>query len=151
MRPCYHSRNASDSPDVARAFLAAAARGYEHAAAHPADAADALLAYVESAVAAGRMPPLAPPLERDFLLDSARAVAPHLLGTDGRWGRMEPRRWADFLGFLDSAGLLTAKVQSRAPSGPEAATLDELRAPGGGGERVAPPAVEELATNEYLP
>jgi hypothetical protein len=54
------------------------------------------------------------------------------------------------VGFLGDAGLLTDKVQSRAP-GPHAATLDELRAAGGGGERMAAPAAADLATNEFLP
>lgn len=60
-------------------------------------------------------------------------------------------RWSKFLSFLDTAGLLTDKVQSRTPAGPETATLDELRAPGGGGQRVAAPKAEDLATNAYLP
>jgi hypothetical protein len=59
-------------------------------------------------------------------------------------------RWSKFIAFLDSTGLLTSKVQSRTP-GPDAATLDELRAPGGGGERVAAPRAADLATNGYLP
>ncbi|KIZ06750.1 sulfonate/nitrate/taurine transport system substrate-binding protein [Monoraphidium neglectum] len=138
-----------DSPDVARAFLAAAARGYRHAAEHPADAAAALCAYVDAGVSAGEWPPLPTPLDPAMVADSAAAVAPHLLGPQG-WGRMDLERWSNFLAFLDSAGLLTAKVQSRA-SGPDNATLDELRSPGGGGERVAPPPADNLATNEFLP
>lgn len=49
-RPTPKLAHFRDSPDAARAFLAAAARGYAHAAAHPADAADALLAYCDSQV-----------------------------------------------------------------------------------------------------
>lgn len=140
------------SPGAARAFLAAAARGYERAAARPDEAAAALVEHVSAAVSAGRMPPLEPPLDPEFVAESAREVSPHLLDAGGRWGRMDPGRWRDFLGFLDSSGLLTRKVQSRDPAGrADAATLDELRAPGGGGERVPPPRVEDLATNDYLP
>lgn len=61
-------------------------------------------------------------------------------------------RWSNFLSFLDGAGLLTSKVQSRAAGAGAGATatLDELRTPGGGGGRVPAPAAEELATNEFF-
>jgi hypothetical protein len=70
------------------AFLEAASRGYRHAAAHPEDAADALLAYVNARFASGAWPPLAAPLDAGMLRDSANAVAPYLLGPNG-WGHME--------------------------------------------------------------
>jgi hypothetical protein len=61
-----------------------------------------------------------------------------------------PPRWSKFVGFLDRAGLLTSKVQSRGPASPDTASLDGLRA-GDVGGRVAAPAAAELATNEFLP
>ncbi|KAI8472678.1 MAG: NMT1/THI5 like-domain-containing protein [Monoraphidium minutum] len=138
-----------DSPDAVRAFLAAAGRGYAHAAAHPEDAAAALCDYVEGQVSSGAWPPLAAPLDRGMVAESAATLAPHLLGPGGAWGKMDLERWSKFVAFLDAAGLLTDKVQSRGP-GPAAATLDELRAPGGGGAPVAAPAAADLATNEFF-
>lgn len=78
-----------DAPDAVRGFLRAAARGYAHAAAQPADAADALIQYTDQQVASGAWPPLAAPLERGMLEESAAALAPHLLRADGSWGRMD--------------------------------------------------------------
>lgn len=40
-------------------------------------------------VSSGAWPPLPAPLERSMLVDSAAAVAPHLVGAGGTWGRMD--------------------------------------------------------------
>lgn len=80
----------------------------------------------------------------------APSARPSLRPVHARKRDLFRRRWAKFVAFLDSAGLLTDKVQSRSP-GPRAATLDELRAPGGGGEKLPAPGAAALATNEFLP
>ncbi len=130
--------------------MSAAARGYEEAAAQPKEAAAALAAYARRMVASGAWPELpASAVDDTLLAESSAAVAPYLLNKDGRWGAQDMDKWAKFVGFLDAEGMLTAKVQSRAP-GANRATLDELRSPGGGGPRMPAPAVSDLATNEYL-
>jgi hypothetical protein len=76
---------------------------------------------------------------------------PHFPALAALLGPSPPAQsWSKFVAFLDGAGLLTHKVQSRGPAGHATTSLDALRA-GGGGERVPPPAVEALATNEFLP
>jgi hypothetical protein len=85
------ARPPRDSPDTVRAFLSAASRGYHHAAAHPEEAADALLAYTDARVASGTWPPLPAPLDADMVRESACALAPYLLGPKG-WGHMEMER-----------------------------------------------------------
>lgn len=51
-----------------------------------------------------------------------------MLTADGRWGVMDPARWESFLDWLSASGLLTTKVQSRAPQDGVSASLDGLRA-----------------------
>lgn len=51
-----------------------------------------------------------------------------MLTADNRWGVMDPARWVAFLDWLSASGLLTTKVQSRAPKAGVSTTLDGLRA-----------------------
>ena len=48
--------------------------------------------------------------------------------SDGRWGYQDPQNWAEYLKWLDEAGILTTALQSRHPdSGPGLVSLDDLR------------------------
>ena len=48
--------------------------------------------------------------------------------SDGRWGYQDPQNWADYLRWLDGAGLITTALQSRNPdSGHGLVSLDDLR------------------------
>lgn len=109
-------------PAAVAAFLAAADEGYRFAAAHPADAADAMM------TAAGGHPSLA---DAGFVRAACAALAPALLDpATGAWGRMEPARWATFVAWLQSRGILT-EVDTGSPI----ETLD----------------VGALFTNDHLP
>ncbi len=65
---------------------------------------------------------------------------------------MDAARWERFLDWLSASGLLTTKVQSRAPQEGVSTTLDALRA-GDAGEPIARSAVSSanLFTNDFLP
>jgi ABC-type nitrate/sulfonate/bicarbonate transport system substrate-binding protein len=78
------------------AALAGVARGYEFAAASPAEAADIMRTY-------SAHPTLA---DAEFVRASVAAAAPALLGEGGTWGRQEEGVWARFLGYLQGLGLL---------------------------------------------
>jgi ABC-type nitrate/sulfonate/bicarbonate transport system substrate-binding protein len=129
-----------------RAALAAAARGYAFAAAHPEEAADLL------AAVAAEYPDLPAPLEVEAARAGAKLAAPAMLDAAGRWGSMRAERWDAFLDWLSKAGLLTTKVQSRGAPDAGAASLDALRA-GDAGERIPREAVDAAAlfTNNFLP
>ena len=50
------------------------------------------------------------------------------LRSDGMWGYQDPQNWADYLSWLDGAGLLTTALQSRNPdNGHGLVSLDDLR------------------------
>ncbi|GLC40077.1 hypothetical protein PLESTM_000989800 [Pleodorina starrii] len=145
-----HPDTIRDKPDVVRSFLAATARAYEWAAAHPAEAAEALLAAVVAEHAAA---PLPKPLDPEVVQESQAYLSSHLLDGSGRWGRMQPSVWSSFVDWLSQSGLLTAKVQSRAPQpGTPTTSLDGLRG-GDVGEPIPRDRVDERAmfTNELLP
>lgn len=135
-----------DNADVARAFVAATARGFEWAASNPLLAADLL-------TSAGNAdnPALEQPLEAVFVRASVLATVPFYM-EGGSWGRMERRRWDGFLDWLSEQGLLTNKVQSRSAPAGNTATLDELR-DGDAGKSIPRSEVSSdvIFTNEYLP
>lgn len=105
-----------------RAFLAASARGFAFAAAHPEEAARLFFD-----VATAENPDLPRPLNLDMCIESTRFLAD--CGTwKGAWGRMEPARWLEFVGWLHSTGLLTSARQSRTPNVvANTVSLDDLR------------------------
>ena len=82
--------------DILRRFLAATAEGYKRAAADPAAAAAAIVASGHPSVA-----------DAAFVHAAAEATADRYLTTEGTWGAMHHERWARFLGFLASEGILT--------------------------------------------
>ncbi len=130
-----------------KAFLAATARGFTFAAEHPDEAAA-----IFCALATQENPGLPTPLDAEMCARSMRYLAAEkaFINDSGEWGVMSRARWAAFVDWLASNGLLTRAAPSRTPDGVDTVSLDDLRA-GKGGEAVAAPAPEALFTNEYLP
>lgn len=92
-----------------RALLRATADGYAWAAAHPADAADVMVA-----AAGADHPSLAD--DPGFVRESVAAAAPAYLHPDtGAWGAMDAGVWERFLSWLGEQGLLTGRDGARLP------------------------------------
>lgn len=145
-----HPDTVRDKADAVRAFLAATARAYEWAAAHPAPAA---ACFLEAVAAEHADSPLAKPLDPELVRESQEYLSSHLLDpSTGRWGTMRPVVWASFVDWLAEAGLLTTRVQSRSPAPGVSTTLDGLRA-GDVGERIPRDSVDvgTMYTNDLLP
>ncbi len=85
-----------DSPETARAFLRATAKGYRYAAAHPEEAAEMLIAgdttgSLEDA--------------RDLVYASQKWLAGQYTADAPAWGRIDPERWNGFYAWLHRNGL----------------------------------------------
>ena len=88
----------SDNPDVAKAFLSAAKKGYEYAIENPDDAADILLEAV-------------PELENGELVkESQRWLAAEYKADVDRWGYIDPERWNRFYEWINENKLFEANV-----------------------------------------
>ena len=88
----------SDNPDVAKAFLSAAKKGYEYAIENPDDAADILLEAV-------------PELENgDLVKESQRWLAAEYKADVDRWGYIDPERWNRFYEWINENKLFEANV-----------------------------------------
>ena len=84
---------AAANPDVVKAFLRAAKRGYEFAAENPAEAAALLCEAV---------PELDP-----ALIDAAQAsISPEYIADAASWGAIDPARWERFYQWLNDEGLV---------------------------------------------
>jgi len=114
----------ADNPDLARAFLAATQRGYEYAAADPAEAADLLLAAEPDAFA-----------NPELVRASAQVLAAEDYYTDGSpapIGTVEDAVWQEYGSFLFDNGLLTdadRDVLTEEPDWAQYYTNDYLPAP----------------------
>ena len=86
-------------PATARAFMAATARGYREAMAHPDQAAHAVLK-------------AAPELDRRLVTLSAKYLATRYARSPAAWGRQDPATWARFSDFLLKAGLVKNPVDA---------------------------------------
>mmetsp|Transcript_29626 Transcript_29626/g.64442 ORF Transcript_29626/g.64442 Transcript_29626/m.64442 type:complete len:357 (-) Transcript_29626:139-1209(-) len=129
----------ASEPGTVRNFLAATAKGFEWAAANPAEAAELL---VKGALAHNQVE-----LNAELVLESQKVLGPAYLDAEGRWGRMTEERWTKYLDWLHEAGLLTTMVQSRTPKEGVSASLDDLRA-GNVGEKIDKSALP--ATSLYV-
>lgn len=88
----------SDNPDVAKAFLSAAKKGYEFAVENPDDAADILLEAV-------------PELENGELVkESQRWLAAEYKADVDRWGYIDPERWNRFYEWINENKLFEVNV-----------------------------------------
>lgn len=87
----------ADEPEVARAFLAAAAKGYEYAIAHPEEAAALLIEGDSTGSLAG---------SEELVLASQRWMAGQYKAGEARWGYIDPARWDAFYRWLNDNGLV---------------------------------------------
>lgn len=93
-----------DSPETARAFLAATKKGYEYAIAHPREAADLLIAGdTTGSLSDARELVYA---SQDWLSARYQADAPV-------WGRFDPERWNGFYAWLYRNGLMSHDLTGR--------------------------------------
>ena len=86
----------ANSPETARAFMEATARGYEYSAEHPAEAAEMLIAGDTT----GSLNDA-----RELVLASQEWISARYLAEEAAWGRFDPARWDAFYGWLYANGL----------------------------------------------
>lgn len=86
-----------DNPDTVRAFLKALRRGYEYAAAHPAEAADILLT-------------AAPELHEELVHASGEYLAGEYIADAPAWGGMDPAVWEEYAEWMHGMGLLDPMI-----------------------------------------
>jgi len=83
-------------PETAKAFLAATAKGYEYAIAHPEEAADMLIAGDTTGSLRDA---------RELVVASQEWLAARYKADASGWGRFDPERWNGFYGWLYRNGL----------------------------------------------
>lgn len=144
-----HTDTIANHHEMVTSFLAATAKGYQLAAAHPHEAAELFL---EAVAAEHADAPLPQPLDAEMVKESQEYLASHLLDSHGRWGAMRAPVWDKFLDWLSENGLLTSKVQSREPIEGKSTSLDSLRA-GDVGEAIPRDSIKasDMYTNDLLP
>ncbi len=81
----------SDSPDIAKAFLEATAKGYEYAISEPEKAADMLIAGDDTGSLNG---------SEELVYASQKWLASRYMDEGSRWGYIDPERWDAFYGWL---------------------------------------------------
>ncbi|MDR1629815.1 MAG: ABC transporter substrate-binding protein [Oscillospiraceae bacterium] len=89
----------SENPEAAKAFLAAAAKGYEFAATNPGEAAQILMDAV-------------PELKdsADLVTESQKYLSAQYKAEESRWGYIDPARWNGFYNWLNENGLAPAEI-----------------------------------------
>ena len=87
-------------PGDLKAFMAATARGYRVAMAHPDEAVDALMA-------------ASPDLDRRLVTLSARYLATRYADDPTKWGMQQASIWSGFARFLTDAGIVKGKVDAK--------------------------------------
>ena len=85
-----------DQPEVAKAFLAATAKGYEYAIGHPQEAAELLIAGDNTGSLADA---------RELVLASQKWISARYKADAEAWGRFDPERWNGFYAWLYNNGL----------------------------------------------
>lgn len=85
-----------ESPDTARAFLAATAKGYQYAIEHPREAADLLIAGDTTGSLQG---------SEELVYTSQEWLSKQYLAEEDRWGYIDPARWDGFYTWLYENGL----------------------------------------------
>jgi ABC-type nitrate/sulfonate/bicarbonate transport system substrate-binding protein len=86
-----------DHPDIVKKFLAATARGYQEAIAHPDEAASALLK-------------LAPELDPALVKDATAYYATRFAEQGKPWGVQDPAIWQNFESFLETNKVIDQHV-----------------------------------------
>lgn len=87
----------AEQPDLVRRFLAATARGYEYAIAHPDEAAAILLKH-------------APENDPELVRRSQAYLSPRYQAEAAQWGLQKGEVWAAFAHWLDERGLLPKAI-----------------------------------------
>ena len=85
-----------ESPELARAFLEATAKGYEYAAAHPAEAADLLIAGDTTGSLSDA---------KELVYASQNWLSERYIADAKAWGTIDPERWNRFYAWLYENGL----------------------------------------------
>lgn len=93
----------AEHPDEARAFVAAAQKGYTYAAEHPQEAADILM---EAA------PELAS--NKELIYASQEYLSAAYIADAASWGVMDPVRWSAFYTWLNDNGLVSGSLDPNA-------------------------------------
>ena len=86
-----------NKPDLVRRFMAATARGYEHAIAHPEEAAEVLLR-------------ASPETKPDLARRSQAWLSPRYQADAPRWGEQKLEVWREFADFMFSSGLIAKRI-----------------------------------------
>ena len=86
-----------ERPDLVRRFLAATARGYTYAIAHPDESADMLLKH-------------SPESDPELVRASQRWLSPRYAEDAASWGEQKPAVWAEFAAFMQDNGLLPKDI-----------------------------------------
>ncbi len=87
----------AENPDAAKAFLAAARKGYEYAVENPEEAADILCA-------------AAPELDPELVLKSQEYLNDYYISDAPQWGYIDPERWNAFYNWLNEKGLTETEI-----------------------------------------
>lgn len=88
-------------PETAKAFLSAAARGYEYAIEHPEEAAQILIDGDTTGSLSGSI---------GLVTDSQKWMAGQYKAEVERWGYIDPQRWNAFYNWLNGNGLVDMPI-----------------------------------------
>lgn len=91
----------AEQPETARAFLAAAAQGYEYAIEHPEAAAQMLIAGDDTGALAG---------SEALVTESQKWMAAQYKADAAQWGYIDPARWNRFYNWLNENGLVEREI-----------------------------------------
>lgn len=91
----------AEEPETARAFLTAAARGYEYAIAHPEEAAQLLIDGDDTGALTG---------SEELVLASQKWISGQYRAEESRWGYIDPARWNAFYSWLSENGLVERPI-----------------------------------------
>lgn len=92
------------SPDTAKAFLAATKKGYEYAVENPKDAADILMAGDDTHSLEG---------SKDLVYESQNYLSEKYIDDASSWGIIDSKRWDDFYGWLYENKLTTTDLTGK--------------------------------------
>lgn len=90
-----------EHPDTAKAFLAAAARGYEYAIEHPEEATQMLIDGDDTGSLAG---------SEALVKESQAWITDQYKAEESRWGYIDPARWNAFYNWLGENNLLERPI-----------------------------------------
>ncbi len=91
----------AERPDVVRRFMAATARGYEHAIAHPEEAAEILLKH-------------SPESDPELVRRSQAWLSPRYQDDAPQWGAQKLETWRDYAQWMYERGLLSKAIDPEA-------------------------------------